>query len=61
MSAQQAVQDARRDFLAEQERCPHWDYEGEAGDHPCCHRLAAAEERLHKARVAARAAERGAP
>ena len=45
----------RHDYLAAQERCPHWDYENPDGAHePCCRQMNAAEDAYRAAKQAKR-------
>jgi hypothetical protein len=47
------LQAARRQLDLAEERCPHWDYEGDGGEHAeCCLELQAAEHQVRKARKA---------
>ena len=45
------------DYLAAQERCPHWDYESPDGAHEqCCRQMNAAEDAYRAAQQAKRGA-----
>ena len=47
----------RHDYLAAQERCPHWDYDNPDGARePCCRQMNAAEDAYRAARQAKRGA-----
>lgn len=46
---------ARRAYEAAQAHCPHWDMDGDTGDHGCCVELYEAERELSAARKAVQA------